>query len=82
MIKHRKTRRKKRKQKKIIIISSTLSLLLLITVGYAAFSTNLSITAKGNIKEYTVDDYIKDGLFAFYDGIENTSSGHGLPTDT
>lgn len=81
MIKHRKTRRKKRKQKKIIIIS-TLSLLLLITVGYAAFSTNLSITAKGNIKEYTVDDYIKDGLFAFYDGIENTSSGHGLPTDT
>lgn len=82
MIKHRKTRRKKRKQKKIIIISSTLSLLLLITVGYAAFSTNLSITAKGNIKEYTTEDYIKDGLFAFYDGIENTSSGHGLPTDT
>lgn len=47
---HRKTRREKRKQKKIIVISA-LSLLLLITVGYAAFSTNLSITAKGNIKD-------------------------------
>ena len=43
-------RRKRRNQKKIIIISA-LSLVLLLTVGYAAFQTNLSITAKGNIKE-------------------------------
>ena len=43
-------RRKRRKQKKIIIIS-TLSLLLFLCIGYAAFSTNLSLTAKGNIKE-------------------------------
>ena len=50
MGKYRKTRKQKNKQKKIIIIS-TLSLLLMITVGYAAFQTNLSITAKGNIKE-------------------------------
>ena len=42
-------RHKRKKQKKVIIISS-LSLLLLLTVGYAAFSTNLSITAKGNIQ--------------------------------
>ena len=40
------------KQKKILIIGS-LSLLLFLCVGYAAFSTNLSITAKGNIKEKT-----------------------------
>ena len=39
-----------RKQKKALIIGS-LSLLLFLCVGYAAFSTNLSITAKGNIKE-------------------------------
>ena len=50
MGKYRKTRKQKNKQKKIIIISA-LSLLLLITVGYAAFQTNLTITAKGNIKE-------------------------------
>ena len=74
-------RRKRRRQKKMIIILS-LSLLMVITVGYAAFSTNLSITAKGNIKEFTIEDYVKDGLFAFYDGIENTANGHGAPTDT
>ena len=44
-------RRKQMKiQKKIIIISS-LCLLLCLCVGYAAFSTQLSIRAKGNIKE-------------------------------
>ncbi len=42
-------RRKRRKQRKIIIISS-LILLFIITVGYAAFQTNINITAKGNIK--------------------------------
>ena len=50
MTRHRKTRREKRKQKKIVVISA-LCLFLLITVGYAAFSTNLSITAKGNVKD-------------------------------
>ena len=45
-------RHRKRKQKKILIIGS-LSLLLFLCIGYAAFSTNLSITAKGNIKENT-----------------------------
>ena len=43
-------RHRRVKQKKILIIGS-LSLLLFLCVGYAAFSTNLSITAKGNIKE-------------------------------
>ena len=52
-------RRKQLKNQKRIIIISSLSLLLCLCIGYAAFSTNLSITAKGNIKEYTVDDYIK-----------------------
>ena len=50
-------RYRKKKQKKILIIGS-LSLLLFLCIGYAAFSTNLSITAKGNIKEknYKVED--------------------------
>lgn len=43
-------RRQMKKQKQIIIISS-LCLLLCLCVGYAAFSTQLSIRAKGNIKE-------------------------------
>ena len=47
----RRTGKMRRKKQKKIIIVSALSLLLLLTVGYAAFSTNLSITAKGNIKE-------------------------------
>lgn len=42
--------RRKRKNNKIIIIGS-LSLLLCLCVGYAAFQTNLTIIAKGNIKE-------------------------------
>ena len=41
---------RKNKQKKIIIISF-LCLMLFLCVGYAAFSTNLTLTAKGNIKE-------------------------------
>ena len=45
-------RKERKKQKKILIIGS-LSLLLFLCVGYAAFSTNLNITAKGNIKEIT-----------------------------
>ena len=43
-------RYRRKKQNKIIIIS-TLSLLLFLCAGYAAFSTNLSLTAKGNVKE-------------------------------
>ena len=43
-------RSKRRRKNKILIIGSLL-LLLFLCVGYAAFSTNLSITAKGNIKE-------------------------------
>ena len=42
-------RHRRKKQKKILIIGS-MSLLLFLCVGYAAFSTNLSLKAKGNIK--------------------------------
>ena len=44
----RRHRRRKSKQGKIIIITS-ICLLLVMTVGYAAFSTHLNISAKGNI---------------------------------
>ena len=47
-------RRQMKKQKRIIIISS-LCLLLCLCVGYAAFNTQLSLRAKGNIKDNSVD---------------------------
>lgn len=72
----RKIRRYKRKRQKKMIIILSLNLLIILTVGYAAFSTNLSITAKGNIKEYTTEDYVQDGLFLHLDGIYNTKQGH------
>lgn len=48
MKRHRKTRRERKKQRKIIVVS-LVSLLCIMTAGYAAFQTNLNITAKGNI---------------------------------
>ena len=62
-------RRKRRKQRKIIIITS-LSLLFILTCGYAAFQTNLNITAKGNIvqKEITIDD-LKNKVVTSGDGL-------------
>lgn len=41
---------RRKKPKKILIITS-LSLLLFLCVGYAAFNTNLTMKAKGNIKQ-------------------------------
>ena len=49
-----------------MLIILSLSLLMILTVGYAAFSTNLSITAKGNIKAKDITDNIVtegDGLY-------------------
>ena len=66
-------RRKRRKQRKIIILSS-LTLLFIMTVGYAAFQTNINITAKGNILEkgITINE-LKTKV---------TTSGDGLYKDT
>lgn len=47
----RKVRRKRKKDQTKIIIPISICLLLIMTAGYATFSTNLSITAKGNILE-------------------------------
>ena len=62
-------RRKGKKQRKIIIITS-LSLLFLLTCGYAAFQTNLNITAKGNIlqKEITINE-LKNKIVTSGDGL-------------
>ena len=59
-------RRQMKKQKRIIIISS-LCLLLCLCVGYAAFQTTLSIRAKGNIIDNSVD--ITDNVVTEGDGL-------------
>ena len=67
----RRLHRKDKKQKKIII-SLSVFLVLFLSVGYAAFQTNISLKAKGNIKEkpISISDLIKtvvttgDGLYS------------------
>jgi len=72
-MRRRLTRRQRKKQRKIIIITS-LSLLCILTVGYAAFQTNLNITAKANIleKPFKINE-LKSKV---------TTSGDGLYKDT
>ena len=60
-------RYRRKKQKKILIIGS-ISLLLFLCVGYAAFSTNLSLTAKGNIKD-------RHDLYVSSNGSDTTGNG-------
>lgn len=48
-MRRRLTRRQKGKRKKQIIMISTICLLFVMAIGYAAFSTSLSLKAKGNI---------------------------------
>ncbi len=66
---------KQQKQRKIVIVS-VIGLLCVMSVGYAAFQTNLNITAKGSIveKEISIKE-IKD-LYC------NQTSGDGLYIDT
>ena len=47
----RKIKRKREKIKKRVIIVSVFLFLIIMTSGYAAFSTNITLHAKGNIKE-------------------------------
>lgn len=70
---HRKTRREKRKQKKLIIVSM-IGLLCVMSAGYAAFQTNITITAKGTIsKKELTPEKLKEQV---------VTSGDGLYLDT
>ncbi len=64
-------RRKRRKNKQIkFIIISSLSLLFILTVGYAAFQTNLNISAKGNIKNKRINvNDLKQDVVTAGDGL-------------
>ena len=69
----KKIRRLRRKKQKKFIIITSLSLLLFLCVGYAAFQTNLNITAKGNIKQRKGYEILQE--------ICNTEIGNGLYKD-
>ncbi len=70
----RRIRRKREKRKKRIIIISVFLFLIIMTSGYAAFSTNITINAKGNIK--CNPKIVKEKL------LENlTTVGEGLYAD-
>lgn len=61
-------RRKNRKQVRMVV-GLSICLLLIMTVGYAAFSTNLTITAKGNIHNLTTIDNLKSKVVTEGDGL-------------
>ena len=71
----RKHRRRNKKQRNIIIISAC-SLLLIMTVGYAAMSTNLEINAKGNVIKKV------SGAENLLDNAGVVDSGDGLYKDS
>ena len=68
-------RRRRNKQRKIIIISICF-LLLMMSVGYAAMSTNLEINAKGNVLKKTT------GAKAILENVSIVTSGDGLYKDS
>ncbi len=59
---------RRKKQKKFLILGS-LFLLLFLCVGYAAFSTQLSLRAKGNIKPKKAADILKENVVESGDGL-------------
>ncbi len=71
------TRRNRNTKKNKIIIISTMCLLFCLCVGYAAFQTNISITAKGNVvckgtpaKELLLEDLTTSGDGLYIDNYE------------
>ena len=74
----RKIRRKREKEKNKIIIISVFLFLIIMTSGYAAFSTNITLIAKGNIKcnpktakEKLLENIVTAGSGIYVDTTEN-----------
>ena len=63
------TRKAKNKRNKQIIMCSLIGLMFLMVCGYAAFSTSLSLKAKGNIKEKKAADQLLDNVVDSGDGL-------------
>lgn len=63
-------RERRSKRSLTIIMASAVCLLVLMTAGYAAFSTNINITAKGNVinNSFSIDS-LKDKVVTSGDGL-------------
>ena len=72
----RRLHRKDAKKQKKIIVFSLLAALLCLTVGYAAFSTNVNLTAKGNINT------TPDSCFTVLDNGDGTGTITDYDADT
>ena len=73
----RRLRRGKAQRQKQVLILGTLALISVLTVGYAAFQTNITLTAKGNVKPtvtYTVDQ-LKETAVSEGDGLYDNEDG-------
>ena len=75
-------RRKRIKKQNMIVLGISFALISLLTVGYAAFSTNITLTVKGNYtKIMTIDDLKRtkvttgDGLYDNGDGTYTYKGG-------
>ena len=68
-MRRRLTRREKRSRNKKIVMISSLCLLLCLCVGYATFSTQLILKAKGNIKSKKAADMLKENVVDKGDGL-------------
>lgn len=69
-------RRRKNKRQREVIIISTVVLLCIMTSGYAAFQTNLNISAKGNVMDKGITPTELKNTYC------NQTSGDGLYKDT
>ena len=66
-------RRNKNKRQIRIVIGTAICLLLIMTAGYAAFSTNITLTAKGNIKDLKASALLKKKVVTEGDGLYKDS---------
>jgi len=69
MMKKRKRKRKHTKNIKLCIIVSIVTIVSLISIGYGAFSTNVSINVKGNIKDFNAAWQLRKKVVTTLDGL-------------
>ena len=68
-------KRKRMKKQNMIIIMSAVVLISILTVGYAAFSTNLTLTVKGNYTRIMSIDDLKKTAVTSGDGLYDNGDG-------
>lgn len=73
----RELKRNRNKKHVTIVMGTALVLLFVMTVGYAAFATNISINAKGNLKKIQAADMLKKKVVTSGDGLYADATEQG-----